>query len=470
MQDPTTGNPQDTGNVQNQTEKRAEPSSAGSPQATNQVSGKPANKANEQPPTGKNCLESVVPEYALVFFDHLYSEYLAFKNSITDQQVILLLDGIHGKRAQCKLTWSDIYTFDLKLVQARPTASLIRKAYDTRQRYRSIAGQKEYDEYLASNPPNLIEIKVAPNAQPPEPDAVVEIAVRADLEYLLSKIFLYYATLPERERLRDQLTKRAVNRTLVFVGILLALILLNLGMVRVFELGSTVGLTVLTVALAGIMGGCVSMLQRIQSSPSEGDALFNLASLNNGWTGLSLSPLYGGIFASLLFILFAAGILEGSVFPKIHTPGKFASSAAPSAPSSTPTASPKASPSASAKPTPSTSPTASPAASSASPTAQASLSNASSPVASATTSSPDKGGPVSEPVKSPTASPSVSPRPEPTPQVIRIKTFLVETGPVDGVSYALLIIWSFLAGFAERLVPDTLNRLVAKNEAIQGRS
>jgi hypothetical protein len=65
--------------------------------------------------------------------------------------------------------------------------------------------------------------------------------------------------------------------------------------------------------------------------------------------------------------------------------------------------------------------------------------------------------------------------PTPTPAaaskedgVLQIKDFLKETGPKDGASYALLIIWSFLAGFAERLVPDTLNRLVAKNEAIQG--
>ena len=52
--------------------------------------------------------------------------------------------------------------------------------------------------------------------------------------------------------------------------------------------------------------------------------------------------------------------------------------------------------------------------------------------------------------------------------VLQVKDFLKETGPKDGVSFALLMIWSFIAGFAERLVPDTLNRLVAKTEAIQG--
>ena len=110
----------------------------------------------------KNAMLKTVPAYAKLFFDHLHSEYLALKPSIKDAAVISLLDEIHQKRLKDEnekdqLTWSDIYTFDLTLVDVRPPESLIRKAYDARAKYRSIAGQKEYDEYLASKPLDLSE-------------------------------------------------------------------------------------------------------------------------------------------------------------------------------------------------------------------------------------------------------------------------------------------------------------------------
>ena len=284
------------------------------------------------------AFSKAVPPYALLFFDHLYSEYLALQQFITEAEVRELFEGLREKRLKYQLTWSDIYTFDLTLVRFRPLENLIRKAYDARAKYRSIAGQKEYDEYVASKPPNLPEILVDPKADPPQPEEIIERALRADLEYLLSKVYLYYAILPVRERLRDWLTNRAVVITLVAVLIIGLLIFSNLflnlivaikgtpekgffgAVVPALNEMSVVLVTVLTVALAGIVGGCVSMLQRIQSAPSEGDALFNLAALNNGWKGIFLSPLYGGIFAALLFVLFAAGLLEGSAFPRISTP------------------------------------------------------------------------------------------------------------------------------------------------------
>ena len=434
----------------------------------------------------KTCLDDKVPDYALLFFDHLHSEYLVLKPAIEDPQLVCLLESIYAKRLSCKLTWSDIYTFDLALVDIRPLESLIRKAYDARAKYRTIAGQKEYDEYLASKPPDLTAILIAPksqapnqpessapvtkpevpldpnaagpvdpNAAPPadpnaaapvdpnaaalsDPNApppvnpnapapniskaaaelsasgdIIQRVLRADIRYLLNKFYLYYAMLPMRERLREDLTHRAVQKTfriLLFISVLILMGFVGaevLGKLTKFDLKGAFGLTVGSVALAGILGGCVSMLQRIQSTPSEGDALFNLAALTNGWRGLSLSPLYGGIFASLLFVLFAAGILEGSVFPKINTPGKLL---APTQAESSTTPTSTATPTLTATP--------------------------------------------------PTETEKLG--------ILQATDFLRETGPTDGVSFALLIVWSFIAGFAERLVPDTLNRLVAKNEAIQG--
>ena len=65
----------------------------------------------------------------------------------------------------------------------------------TRERqYRSIAGQKEYDEYVASKPPTSRRSELT-RSHPHNP-VIIERALRADLDILLSKVYLYYAILP----------------------------------------------------------------------------------------------------------------------------------------------------------------------------------------------------------------------------------------------------------------------------------
>jgi len=404
------------------------------------------------------AMNKPVPPYARLYFDHLYSEYIALKPSIKDAGLIQLLDELHQRRRQHDLTWSDIYTFDLTLVDVRPPESLVRKAYDSRARYRSVAGQKEYDEYIASKPLDLGTIQVDPDADPPKPNVLIERELRADIKYLLSKFYLYYALMPVREALRDDLTKKAVLATAVAVVLIMLAIALNVGAasqiswLNWLDQYSSVLVTLLTVTLAGIIGGCVSMLQRIQAAPTEGDALFNLAALTNGWRGILLSPIYGAIFASLLFVLFAGGILNGSVFPTIVTPSR---SAIPQSSSATPTPVPNLPRGAL--------PAGAPPAATESPAPQKRTS--ASPVATPLSLTET---PTETPKPESTASPSPSPVATPKPGVLQIKEFLIGTGPASGVAYALLIIWSFLAGFAERLVPDTLNRLVQKNVDMGG--
>ena len=48
---------------------------------------------------------------------------------------------------------------------------------------------------------------------------------------------------------------------------------------------------------------------------------------------------------------------------------------------------------------------------------------------------------------------------------IKLSTLIEHGTPLSFADDAKLIVWSFLAGFAERLVPDTLSRLVTKKES-----
>jgi hypothetical protein len=49
--------------------------------------------------------------------------------------------------------------------------------------------------------------------------------------------------------------------------------------------------------------------------------------------------------------------------------------------------------------------------------------------------------------------------------MIDLATFLRSAGPATGADLAKLTVWSFIAGFAERFVPDVLSRLASSNVA-----
>jgi hypothetical protein len=418
----------------------------------------------------KRVAERGTPEYAKEYFDHLYNEYLALppdSAAVMSQHAQEFLQ----KRQDNTLKWSDVYGFDLMLVELLPLRDLARKAYDMRAKYRSIAGQRDYDAYVASRPPDLplpsdiskaekpgepgesgaaspifspptlpvfsppaLPIFSPPITSPPAlpanplgPATTLEGLrqnLRADVRYLLGQFYLYYALLPYRDGLREEMTRQARKWTFIFL-IVFAVILILASFET--QLGKLLTLpnfkipTLLIVVMTGIVGGYVSVLQRIQSAPSEGDAIFNLASLSNGWAGMSISPLYGAVFALLFYMMFTGGIVTGVVFPEVTTSSK-------------------------------------------APASQESTQSANKPVSTKTDTGTDNQSPP-QPSQTPAA--TSSPSPTPTPQSAFLR-FINETSPTDGKAFALLIVWSFLAGFLERLVPDALNRIAAKTKTIEG--
>jgi hypothetical protein len=381
-----------------------------------------------------NPVPSKIQPPVLIAFEHLYSEYLAVKSAIKDEEVAALIEEILAKKKDLTLSWNDLYYLELILAKNQPVEKLRSKVIRLRFDYRSIAGQKEFDDYLASKPPDL-QSPPEPTDPPHATQAHYEALLREDLRDLLGRIYLKYAILPVKEERLNTLTWYAARLCAISLLVLLVILaamffapLLNelyeaesgQRLIKVKEFvgsESFSSLTSFVVVVSGALGGFVSALRRIQSPPSDGDSLYNLSLLFHGSKSVFVAPISGAIFATLLYLMFTAGILSGTFFPNIYTPeGKYTTESLNKIQQSSNT------------------------------------NNAS----SAQTAG----------VETETKTPTTLPIPKLVPkQGLNIFVFLAESSPVGGKDYALLIIWCFIAGFAERFVPDALDRLISRNNS-----
>lgn len=382
-----------------------------------------------------------------VCFDHLYSEYLSLKQTIDDTAAIEFIENLKERRDEKILSWHNLYYFELILANYVPAEKLKSRIQRLRHDYRSVAGQAEYDEYLASKPPDL-QTPPDPSDPPKGGRAHYEALLREDLKDLLGRIYMAYAILPVREERLTDLTWRAAKLCLASLTILLAVVAVIFFIPLVTELWNAksgterllvvrysdklAGLTLFVVVITGAMGGFVSALRRIQTPRTEGDALYNLSLLFHGSKSVFVAPVSGSIFAILLYLMFTAGVLSGTFFPTVFTPGgKFSENT-----------------------------------------------DVTKPAAKARTAD-DQGSEASPPIvsdasASQTGEPGTDVRPSPTPkpvpeQGMNVIDFLQRSGPAAGEDFALLIIWCFIAGFAERFVPDALDRLIANGRASEKR-
>ncbi|MDF1817943.1 MAG: hypothetical protein P1U54_04845 [Immundisolibacteraceae bacterium] len=65
----------------------------------------------------------------------------------------------------------------------------------------------------------------------------------------------------------------------------------------------------------GIIGGFVSIQQRLSSVKVE-----ELGLLAESWATILVIPIYGGIFALVLYVLLLAGLIQGHLFPAFYIP------------------------------------------------------------------------------------------------------------------------------------------------------
>ena len=378
----------------------------------------------------------------LICFEHLYSEYLSAKSGIEDEEAKSFIEKLPAKKEDLSLEWNDLYYFELILAKYQPVEKLRSKVVRLRYDYRSIAGQKEFDDYLASKPPDL-QSPPEPTDPPHASQTHYEKLLREDLKDLLGRIYLSYAILPIKEKKLANLTWFAAGlclfSLLALLGVLAVLVLVP----AILEINPQDGirdqitfflkseklssLTIFVVVVAGGMGGFVSALQRIQAPRTEGDSIYNLSLLFHGSNSVFVAPITGAIFATLLYLMFTSGILQGTFFPAIFTPEE------------------------------------NPSGISVNKSSENFNSN------SAVDSEQIGVNLNSKLQPNPTTNQAIT-KPS-LKKGLNVFDFLARSGPGSGKDYALLIIWCFIAGFAERFVPDALDRLISKSDtADSGRS
>ena len=188
--------------------------------------------------------------------------------------------------------WADLSVLERAVVSTEPDDLLRRHAWIIRDRYRSIAGDQQFLAYQSSLPP------VADSASAED--------LRADLEILLGETQYLLLFQPPRERMRSWLTLIAYALIIVALVITASWNTSNL---------HSVG-TILIVFFLGWVGGNLSVIQRIQSLP-DGDPLFRMSLVRSSWFTLIASPITGGAFAVILYLIFIAKLLQGTFFPSI---------------------------------------------------------------------------------------------------------------------------------------------------------
>jgi hypothetical protein len=361
-------------------------------------------KKSEDSPIRKKTLKLDAVEEKLMQF--LIAEFSTTPKT-SDEPMATLGASIVSKYEQNpqQLTRSDLFRLDSIILSILPPEKLAQRVQLLRSAYAEMAGPALASAY---RPPNLEGVE--------DGDKLKKL-LQADAQELQRFIHFSQLFTPDRERLREDMFVRSgwymVGATVIWLLSSVVSVWFDLQFLAVL----------ITVIYAGVIGGFVSSQRRVQMIPSDGDPLRSYYALENGRSFIALAPGFGAVFAVVLMFLFISKVIEGPIFPKFQPQTPIQNGAGAKTGSTQ--------------------------------TGQTETETNRQQGAGDKTGSTQTGQTETE-----TNQPQKS-----GDKVDKLKRFeFPQFLPVDPTAYALLFLWSFIAGFAERFVPDALDRLITRSQ------
>jgi hypothetical protein len=336
-------------------------------------------------------------------------------------------------RPREKLLWSDVLLFESALLRMLPSEDLRARLVTLREDYQRVVGA------LPSISRISLDLKETV-------DPLTEKALRAEAGLLISEVHWGYLTHPVIERQKTKMTTNLFWVTIVWLSLWCLFWIWRHSSIWP------------AVVIAGALGAALSAFQRLQSPQLRTDAFLNLR--HSPWHTISflVAPILGSISAGILALMFAGGLFRGSLFPDVGfvkpsecTNGVSQASGPAGQTNATPTPAPPGAPGQTAGAPAQPGVAAAPPPAGAPPAATDASKPSTNPPAAITN------GTNKLTIAKDTNNPTDGTKTDPCPNICSYCWCLH-----GNLSLALLLIWSFIAGFSERLVPDILTRLTAR--------
>ena len=194
---------------------------------------------------------------------------------------------------------NDLLEFEQTLLRHRSLVSLVQIAPVLRQRFHDVAGDRVFSAYRPTEMPDCA--KASPEAHQ---------ALYDDLATVVGAIHWRYILFPFNSQIRTTLTLQALLWILAYTAIWAGAV----GFLYYHSLSTFLALFI-TCIYAGVLGGFISALRRMQSVGDDNDSVFVIQGIRSARFWLWFSPLLGGVFAVIALLFFVSGFLGGSVFP-----------------------------------------------------------------------------------------------------------------------------------------------------------
>ena len=239
---------------------------------------------------------SIFPRYAHDYFEQMLQQYrllLESTHASAPASIERLVNAVEADASAA--TWTAIFTLETAYLHALPNERLHTELILMRSRYRDIAGAAEYEAYVATVPADLTGCTVS--------------QLRGELLSLAGRVRYLYTFAPVQTSVRNRLSISIASWCL-FATLLMAILY------AVSAIGyHTPPSGFLLAMYAGLLGGCLSAQQRVQAG-MVGDPLLGELEQSAGWfmSGM-IPPLFGAVFALVLVLIFAGGLVNGPLFP-----------------------------------------------------------------------------------------------------------------------------------------------------------